>query len=302
MSWIPGCSLLEVSSWHSTLRAKAAEQLLSFFLASLLIAHEVHGDPHSGNFRFVSLGDQVRLGILDFGCAREISPVERNSILALLREDFSENPEALMAHFAALGFDTTLLAPIAGKLWDVTCALTAPFRSPGEFDPSGWNLSTSISEVLGEDRWNLRFAGPPALLLLVRALSGLIVQLKGLDASIDWHAQLAKILHSCGEPALSTPAKTHSNEQKGEPSYPAHRVLRIKLTEAGETKVRLTMGLQCVATLVDLVPDEVLPRLKKEGIEIEKIAQEAVIEGYPLGDLISWSKDAQTVRIWIDSN
>lgn len=67
---------LHLDQWLATnpgqgARNRAGQLLLDWFFHSLFELGRVHADPHPGNFLFMADG---RLGLLDFGCTKEIAP------------------------------------------------------------------------------------------------------------------------------------------------------------------------------------------------------------------------------------
>ena len=67
---------LHLDQWLATnpdqaARNRAGQLLLDWFFHSLFELGRVHADPHPGNFLFMPDG---RLGILDFGCTKEMTP------------------------------------------------------------------------------------------------------------------------------------------------------------------------------------------------------------------------------------
>ncbi|WP_426105521.1 ABC1 kinase family protein [Massilia sp. TSP1-1-2] len=67
---------LHLDQWLATkpdqgARNHAGQLLLDWFFHSLFELGRVHADPHPGNFLFMPDG---RLGLLDFGCTKEITP------------------------------------------------------------------------------------------------------------------------------------------------------------------------------------------------------------------------------------
>ncbi len=67
---------LHLDDWLATnpgqlARDRAGQLLLDWFFHSVFELGRVHADPHPGNFLFMPDG---RLGLLDFGCTKQISP------------------------------------------------------------------------------------------------------------------------------------------------------------------------------------------------------------------------------------
>lgn len=71
MDWMEGVLLQEYfsSGATQTQRNQTGQYLWDFFLYQMKVLRVVHADPHPGNFMVVENGD---LGVLDFGCVKEI--------------------------------------------------------------------------------------------------------------------------------------------------------------------------------------------------------------------------------------
>jgi len=67
---------LHLDAWLATnpaqqARNRAGQLLFDWFLQSVFVWGRLHADPHPGNFLFLPDG---RMGVVDFGCAKTISP------------------------------------------------------------------------------------------------------------------------------------------------------------------------------------------------------------------------------------
>jgi predicted unusual protein kinase regulating ubiquinone biosynthesis (AarF/ABC1/UbiB family) len=67
---------LHLDQWLATnpsqvARDRFGQKLLDWFFYSVFELRRLHADPHPGNFLFMADG---RLGLLDFGCTREVAP------------------------------------------------------------------------------------------------------------------------------------------------------------------------------------------------------------------------------------
>jgi predicted unusual protein kinase regulating ubiquinone biosynthesis (AarF/ABC1/UbiB family) len=85
MDWLDGISLAEFTRTNQDecLSQKIAQNLWDFYAYQLHVLKRFHADPHPGNFLILENGS---LGILDFGCVKEIS------------HDFYESFWALVCH------------------------------------------------------------------------------------------------------------------------------------------------------------------------------------------------------------
>ncbi len=292
MDWIEGERFSEYSSWGQGDKDLIATYFLRFFLRSWLLWGEVHGDPHSGNYRLVRDGGQIKLGVFDFGCVKELSPRERTGLLFLLKNGNEATDEELFRAYILLGFDSALLFPLIKGLREVTAALLAPFwYNNGPFPLAQWELASRIEQALGENRWNFRFAGPPTLILFIRALSGLIQYLRVLDVDLNWKLELSRVFDTLGESSFELPSEQELER--------FDRFLRIRVTEAGKAKVQLTFPGRSMRHLDEVMPPEVKSRLVERGISVQEIVDEAVAKNYPPGDLFQSEEGGREIRIWL---
>ena len=186
MSWVPGLKFQKIGSWKAETRERIARLLLSFFLHAWLKWKEIHADPHSGNFRLIESTTEPRLGVIDFGCVKQINEQESLALRLLIESDPSSTSSDLATLYHTLGFKQELMEPLESKLPELTQILLEPFRTKGPFQTKNWSLGKRINKLLGDDRWNFRFAGPASLVLFVRTLSGVIQYLQALDVALDW--------------------------------------------------------------------------------------------------------------------
>jgi len=62
--------------------------------------------------------------------------------------------------FLKLGFNHEYLEPMADKLPALCRTLFEPFCVEYPYDLADWQLGSRMSDLLGDDRWNFRIAGP----------------------------------------------------------------------------------------------------------------------------------------------
>lgn len=102
MDWLEG---LHIDQWLETNpsqeeRNRVGQALWNFFDYQIHVLKKVHADPHPGNF--LILGDG-RLGIIDFGCIKEIPDSFYDEYFQLLHPDLLDDGAALTSLFVQLG-------------------------------------------------------------------------------------------------------------------------------------------------------------------------------------------------------
>jgi predicted unusual protein kinase regulating ubiquinone biosynthesis (AarF/ABC1/UbiB family) len=301
MSWLEGDRLAATEGWPAPARHELALVLLRFFLRSCFVWGELHADPHSGNFRFSRPGGQASVGVLDFGCVKTLGTRERDGLRRLVQDAEHLNGEELLNAYIAAGFNPVLLEPIAPRLRAVTTVLFEPFYAEGPYDPRGWRLSERLAGVLGEDRWNFRFAGPASLLFLVRAFQGLVHHIHRLEAVLDWKRELASMhttppsIDECRHDVQSIAPRL-----AGDLSSMAATSLRLRVVRHGEQVVQLSFAAAAAAHLQDLVPAEFQERVARRGIDLGDLSERVVAGGYQPGELFVLDDDDTAVRAWLE--
>jgi len=299
MSWVDGVRVQEAARWPAADRYDAALAILRFFLRGCFAWGEVHADPHAGNLRFQRTAAGVSVGILDFGCVKTLSQPERNGLWRLAHAGRELTPNDIYETYVAMGFDEALLAPMASRLPAVTAVLFEPFHTEGPYDLSSWKLSERLAAVLGDDRWNFRFAGPASMLFLIRAFQGVAQYVRTFDAALDWRRELQaltpNVVATTDQPSLNgsnTPMVT-----EGTGTMRASK-LRLEVVRDGEVMVQLSFPATSAAHLPDLVPEELAERVGR--LDLASLATRTVEAGFPPGDLLTLNSDGKTVRVWLE--
>lgn len=305
MDWVEGDTFEVVRAWPSARRRRLGESLLRLFFEGALDWGLVHADPHPGNYRFrLAPWGTPALCLLDFGCVRTLSFPERAAIRALIslaRDRGGGAPAAVaLEQYLALGFDGRLLEPMAHLLPELTRALFAPLCTVGQFPLEGWRPSEDAARILGDFRWNFRFAGPPRLFFLIRAWQGLVAWTRALRLPLDWGRVYDEV---CGAEAPAPPLQWHVGRpaETGPALTPGGaRALRVRVMDGGRQKVELTFRAAMVEHLADLIPEELGPRLDQRGIDLEAIAAASVARGIAPQALFELDEGDKLVRVWLE--
>ncbi len=286
-----------VAEWNSDQRRDLAQQLVRTFLHGLFMRRQVHADLHPGNLRFRMTDSGPKLVLYDFGCVYEPS---RETALALLRliratEQHCEPPLPL---FVKLGFRAEYLAPLADKLPALCQVLLEPFIADHNFDLAHWRLDERMRDVLGDDRWNFRIAGPAEMIFLMRAFHGLLYYLRGLNAPVNWRRLLWPCMHGLsGEMAsLAMPMPTQSYRD----FRSLAQWLKIRVSESGRTKVELTANATGIDDLEQLLNPELMIKIRERHIELEQIVRDIRRRGYTPGPVFQMDEGAKHIAVWLE--
>ncbi len=133
MDWIEGIPLPEfVKQNHSQeVKNKIGQALWDFYYHQIFILKTVHADPHPGNFIITK---DLRLGVIDFGCVKEISEQFHKDYFSLLNSDAINNEEEFTRMMYKLEYilpeDNAKLVPILKSTFkEMLNLLGKPFNS-----------------------------------------------------------------------------------------------------------------------------------------------------------------------------
>jgi predicted unusual protein kinase regulating ubiquinone biosynthesis (AarF/ABC1/UbiB family) len=306
--WQSGLRLSKISGWPDADRKAVAHILLGTLLNSLFEAGRVHGDPHPGNtyYRKTSRG-QPEVVLMDYGCIVDVDDTARLALLKMIMGLHEGEPVDALQAFSAMGFDAEKLALIAEPLGAVTNVLLLPFQHDGDFDFADWDLKKRFESLLGENRWWFRSAGPPTLLLLLRAFQGLVQQLEQLQVSINWWQVLeshvteqtrnqAKSLTLAELPESITKAHVAT-----ELSAQAAEHLKVVVTRDGKAVVEIAMPGRAARNIENLIPEDVMAQIEASGeVDFPAILKRLEETGLCPQDVFAFDNGEKQYRVWLE--
>jgi predicted unusual protein kinase regulating ubiquinone biosynthesis (AarF/ABC1/UbiB family) len=306
--WQSGLRLSEITGWPERDRKSVARILLGTLLCSLFEAGRVHGDPHPGNsyYRKTTRG-QVEVVLMDYGCIVDVDDSARLALLKMIISLREGQPVDVLQAFAAMGFEAEKLALIAEPLAAVADVLLLPFLHDGEFDFANWNLKNRFETLLGENRWWFRSAGPPSLLLLLRAFQGLVQQLEQLQVNVDWgqvlmdHVSLKTrtLATNMSLPPLPEGLSVAHIAATTPKEAAAH--LKVLVTRDAEQIVEVTMPGRAARNIENLMPEDVLAQITATGdIDIEEIKKRLKDTGLCPQDIFDFDNGEKRYRVWLE--
>jgi predicted unusual protein kinase regulating ubiquinone biosynthesis (AarF/ABC1/UbiB family) len=295
--WEDGETLAQAAQWPEPERKAAArlflEHALGFFRHGF-----VHADPHPGNFRFRRTANGVELLLYDFGCIFRAGLATRLALLQLIRiteENGTADPFPL---FVKLGFNADYLEPLAERLPALCRVLFEPFIVGGPYAVAQWRLGERVADILGDERWNFRIAGPPQLIFLIRVFHGLVHALRVLDVPVPWKFLLEPIRAQFDAQAAALALDVPARAERGFGRVAKH--LKIHVLRDGCTAVKLTSPLRAIDELELLMGDELAAQVRSQGVDLDAIVQAVRRSGYcpqQVFRLVSGDKD---VRVWLE--
>ncbi len=284
-------------SWSEDNRRLLGNRLVKWSLESLFVRGAIHADLHPGNLRFRQTAQGPQIVVYDFGCVFRPSDTERHALLRLIQSTITraENPWPL---FLTLGFDAKYLEPLASKLPPLCQVLFEPFLAPVVHDARQWRLGERVADILGADRWNFRIAGSPGLVFLLRAFHGLKYYLEGLRTPVIWNRVFREIWQQESDAAQSL--RLVAAPRRDADFAQLSRQLKIRVTEAGQTKVELTCPATSIDDLSALIDEDLLARIKAQGNDLAQLTADVRRRGYAPGPIFGHREATKEVRVWLE--
>lgn len=177
----PGATLQEAALWPQDRRDDIGGRLIDWMFQQIGVMHEVHADPHPGNYAFREDGTVV---LYDFGCTRPIDPryvghFQRMTHISLQRDWPAMHAE--LARVGSLSDPQQPLTPDLERLYrDCTEPVLAVLEDPC-YDYADGQIITELRAVARREvRQMAKFAPQVELAFVARALSGNYWLLRGL--------------------------------------------------------------------------------------------------------------------------
>ncbi len=176
------------------LRYRLACGLAAALFGPFLGAGVVHADPHPGNFVVLPDG---RLGVLDFGAVKELSPPFAEAHRTLYRAALSgrlDSPVELLEH---AGFTLTAprqeVAAFVGRIFDI---IRRPVAEPFyDFGPD--RMTADLRALVRSNfKTSMGLRPPPEGLLFFRAIFGQSMNFRALHAAGDFRRCYEEILRA----------------------------------------------------------------------------------------------------------
>ncbi|MDH5356768.1 MAG: AarF/UbiB family protein, partial [Gammaproteobacteria bacterium] len=306
--WETGELLDQILDWPPVDRMLVGRTLLLTLFKSLFEVGEVHGDPHMGNtfYRYGESG-KPEVVLLDFGCTIQVSPLARQALLKMIIEtrEKSASAEQVLQSFVALGFDPDKLIHIVDQLPLLAQVLFKPFLSDEPFETQSWKIKPLFEQLLGDNRWWFRSAGPADLFLIMRAFQGVVRQLNRLDVSLPWWPLLVKGLSEDAlkeARAVKLPDLPENIEQKALSTPAISSSLKIKIEYTGDKRpVEISLPALAALELEQVIPDDVLALIDKtEDIDLDLIEKQLIDTRLAPGVLFTFQKSGTTYWVWLE--
>lgn len=297
-SWEEGDRWHEVlKSWDAREKGELSQRLIKFFHEGLFQRSLLHADWHPGNLRFRKTSDGIQLLLYDFGCVYQPSNEDRLTLLRLIRATCRQD-EPPYPLFLKLGFRDDYLLPLCEKIPALCKVLFEPYGAEYLYDLQDWQLGERFGDILGEDRWNFRIAGPATLILLMRAFQGLIYYLKQLQTGTDWNQVILPLFEQFAGPMQDLQLPTHNQAPSDFGSLARH--LKIRVTDNGQTKAQITYRAAVIENLESLIDDELKGRIESRGVKLSDLVADARRRCYAPGEVFQLVDGSKQVSVWLE--
>jgi predicted unusual protein kinase regulating ubiquinone biosynthesis (AarF/ABC1/UbiB family) len=169
-------------------RADLLHRWVALFSWQFHECHEMHGDPHPGNFLIDEDGDLV---VLDFGCVKAFPPELTDGLLDILDTCWQLQPERAADLYIQLGFGEGLTRDDldANLIEEFHTIMLEPFLADEPFTFQGWEPGMNSKRFMLSNPAFLKLVPPADLLPYFRALSGI----KGLLARFDGRVNVCRM-------------------------------------------------------------------------------------------------------------
>lgn len=89
-------------------------------------------------------------------------------------------------------------------------------------------------------------------------------------------------------------------KRDADPSRPASNLM-VRVVKAGEERVRVALPARSARWLIDLIPDDVVARIREEDIPLEALALDLSQQGvlYPR-EIFTLQESHRSVQIWLE--
>lgn len=298
-AWESGESLDVARTWDAASRKALGRCLTHGFFTAAFDHGLLHADPHPGNYGYRRTPAGPEVVLYDHGCVHRISARERLALLALVNgaveRDAGRDPFPL---FLELGFDATLLAPLRSKLAAVVAVLFEPFTARSRFDLRRWNRGPRIAGILGEDRTNLRAAGPPGGLFLMRAFEGLFFHLRELGEPADLARPMRTVLD---RHAAALEAFEAREPHDPDASFAGlATTLAVRVSEAGRDKVALKLPASAVERLDEFLGPDEARRIAERGVTLDGLVDQVRARGYAPQEIFRLKDGERVIEVRLE--
>lgn len=156
------------------------ERWVGIFVWMFHELHELHVDPHPGNFLLCPEGNIV---ILDFGCVKSFAPEFTDGYLDILDACWQDDPQRSIELYSTLGYGSANLDP--DLMREYHDFFIAPFLKDAPFEFGPWTPGKDARAFMMRHPSFFQLIPPAEGLPYFRVLSGIKGLLAKMDATIN---------------------------------------------------------------------------------------------------------------------
>jgi predicted unusual protein kinase regulating ubiquinone biosynthesis (AarF/ABC1/UbiB family) len=174
-------------------RDAIATRFVELFAYMFHDLHELHADPHPGNFL---LDDDDNIIVLDFGCVRAFDAEQSDNVLRMLRAYWDDDMSRLIELYRVMGFGTEGMdMPSEETMRMYHRIILEPLNHADKFKFSEFQIHGRVREFFKDNLSFFKLVPPANLLLYLRVVGGL----KGMMTLVDAGVDLRAIAEACCE-------------------------------------------------------------------------------------------------------
>jgi len=299
-TWCDGERLAAAATWPLAERLYLARTLMMTLFQSVFVHGVAHGDPHPGNLMVRHDNDAMALVLLDFGCTVTIAEDRRLALLKLILSGRGACTVNTVDAYAALGFDPHKLDFIAERLPQLNRLLFRPLLEDHPLDVKQWHPGQEAADLLGEERWWFRSAGPADLFLVMRIFQGLTAQLGVLNVKLPWWPMLTlAVPEAIRQQAMAWQPAHQGGNHTPQDEMQAHS-LKVEIIRAGEQDIRMAMPASEACQLEALIPQESRQLLQQRGVVLADLQKEIIAQGVTPRDLFTLDDGQTRYHVWLE--
>lgn len=302
-SFLPGENLEVLVHAPLQQRSFVAGSLARVLVRMLLSSPLLHGDLQPKNWAWSS--EKQKIILYDFGSCINWSPYKQRLFESLIDNIKSNGDRPPLDYLVALGFDRDKLGPINSQLPALIKNMLEPFWEPRLKNLSEWQFQKMAQEILGDQGWYFRTAGPPWFLWLMRSLASVFHALRELSDRVsvgEIFAEEQRQLLSERWQGFDVPSQqdfvARIAGSRATFSQQA-QFLHIRVTEGAEDVVVMRFPVHLLQNLEELMDSELLQRLQEQNLDIDAIKTKAFRSGLIKQELFSLKKAERFIRVWI---
>ena len=211
MTWLEGNSLMKWKNSTPKIKNHIALTLFHAWYIPFYKYGIIHGDPHPGNYQVNSNNNKMpNINLLDFGCIRVFPPKFVTGVIDLYKAMRDNNQELAIKAYKSWGFNnlTTELISVlniwAGYIYGPLLENKRRHIQDPKANKNGKEIASNVYKELKK----LGGVTPPKEFVLIdRAAVGLGSVFMHLNAELNWHQIIEKLIKDFDEKKLESKQK-----------------------------------------------------------------------------------------------